>query len=140
MGQLSHAPTPWWLTPNLLALDAPVVAAVWQRFLGNRFGVAVPVAATAAFAAAVWCVYLLDRWLDAQRGSLDADRHHVAAHHPVAFFIGFLVAAGLSATLATTLPVGYVRHGIVVGLGAAVYLVLVHSLASYFRSMNGFKE
>ncbi len=75
-------PPPWWALPNAAALDAPVVAVVWQRFLADRFGVSVPWAATAALAAAVWAVYLGDRWLDARRGARHTDRHLVAARYP----------------------------------------------------------
>src|SRR4051794_21286115 len=122
MGQSDHASIPWWLVPNVLALDAPAVAAVWQRFLADRFGAAAPWSATTALAAAVWCVYLADRCLDARRGALDADRHRAAAHRPRAFALGVVVAACLAAVAATQLPVVYVRYGLAVGLGVTAYL------------------
>jgi hypothetical protein len=100
------APVPWWLVPNVLALDAPAVAVAWQRFLGRQAGVAVPWAATAALAAAVWAVYLADRRLDARRGRLDADRHRAAARWPRAVAGAVGVAAGLALLAATRLPAG----------------------------------
>ena len=118
---------PWWLVPNLLALDAPLVAAVWQRFLATRFAGALPVAATVALAGAVWCVYLADRRLDARRGALDADRHGVAARHPRAYAVAAACAAALALAAATRLPVAYWWHGLAVGLGVAGYLVAAHA-------------
>jgi hypothetical protein len=132
--------TPWWLLPNLFALDAPIVAVVWQRFLASRLGVTVPLAATIALAATVWCIYLTDRLLDAKRGQLEADRHRIAAHWPRAF-AGMAVLAGCFALgSATQLPSGYSQHGLVIGLGVSAYLIFVHGVACGFQSLPGAKE
>lgn len=133
------APVPWWLVPNVLALDAPLVAVVWQRFLTGRFGIAVPVAASVALAAVVWAVYLADRTLDARRGALDADRHQLAARRPHAFLVAFAVAIGTATVAALRLPSAYSRAGLVVGGGVVGYLVLVH-LAGGRKRLSGAKE
>jgi hypothetical protein len=126
MGQYDLAPIPWWLVPNLFALDAPAVAAVWQRFLAARFGTPVPWSATVALAAIVWCVYLADRRLDASRGDLDTDRHRIAVRFPHAFT--GLAIAGLAIAVAAVsqLPASYFAVGAWVGAGVAAYLVAVH--------------
>ena len=72
---------PWWLLPNLLALDAPTVAVVWQRFLAAESAVVVPFAASLSLFGAVWALYLLDRVLDGRRGAIQADRHRFAVSH-----------------------------------------------------------
>jgi len=136
----ASAPSPWWLLPNRAALDAPVVAAVWQRFLAGRFGVAVPWAATAALAATVWSVYLADRWLDARRGECETDRHRAAARRPRLFAAGAVLAACLAAAAAAWLPAGYVRCGAAVGLGVAGYLALVHLAPGRVGRLPGAKE
>ncbi len=133
-------PTPWWLVPNVLALDAPLVAVAWQRFLAARFGVTVPWAATVALAAAVWGVYLADRLLDARRGALDAERHRLAARYPLAFAVGFLLAGGVAVVAAARLPVWYSWTGLDVGLGVVAYLALVHVAAGSVRRVPGAKE
>ncbi len=133
-------PTPWWLVPNLLAVDAPVVAAVWQRFLATRHGIAVPVAAAVALGAAVWSIYLSDRWLDARRGALDADRHRAAADWPAAFAVAALAAGCLALASASQLPIVYIRRGLEIGAGVAAYLALVHAFARKFDSLPGSKE
>ncbi|WP_020473720.1 hypothetical protein [Zavarzinella formosa] len=132
--------SPWWLLPNLFALDAPVVAIVWQRFLAGRFDVDVPWVASAALGAAVWSIYLIDRRLDAARGCLDADRHRAAARRPRLFLGAGLLAACLSVFAAAWLPAGYILAGLVVGLGVAAYLGLIHIAGGSLHSHAGVKE
>ena len=71
---------PWWLWPNLIALDAPTVGIVWQRFFGLVFRVSIPVAATVTLALVILAVYLTDRWLDAdpRKPHESGDRHRFA--------------------------------------------------------------
>ncbi|QDU22588.1 hypothetical protein [Urbifossiella limnaea] len=133
-------PPPWWVLPNVAALDAPAVAAVWQRFLADRFGVDVPWAATAALAAAVWAVYLADRRLDARRGDPRSDRHRVAARSPRLFAAGAGLAAALALAFATQLPESYVLFGAGVGGGVAAYLAVVHAAAGGLGRLPGAKE
>jgi len=132
------ASPPWWLVPNLLALDAPAVAAVWQRFLAARFDTVVPWCATVALAAIVWCVYLADRRLDARRGDLDADRHRIAVRFPRAF--AGLAIAGLviAAAAVSRLPASYFAVGTWVGVGVVAYLAAVHLAPAEAR--RGAKE
>ena len=126
MAQSDPAPIPWWLVPNLLALDAPAAAVVWQRFLAARFGTGVPRSATIALAAIVWCIYLADRRLDARRGDFEADRHRVADRFPRAF-VGLAMASLAVAVVATSqLPASYFAVGASLGLGVAAYLAAVH--------------
>ena len=72
---------PWWLWPNVLAFDAPLVGVVWQRFLGSVFDVAIPLSASVVLALVIWAVYLSDRWLDAGPRKLpeSGDRHRFAS-------------------------------------------------------------
>ncbi len=139
MHEIRSEAAPWWLVPNLLALDAPLVAVVWQRFLASRFGGVVPVAASLALAAVVWCVYLADRRLDARRGEFDADRHRTAARFARPFAVAAVLAAAFAAAAAATLPTAYVTHGLAVGLGVAGYLAVVHG-AGGRRTVGGTKE
>lgn len=59
---------PLWLLPNLLSLDAPLVAVVWMWILAKSMRVVyVDNHAYWLLAGAVWCVYVLDRILDVRR-------------------------------------------------------------------------
>ncbi len=132
---------PWWLWPNLLALDAPAVAVTWQVFLGSVAGIAVPLAASAELALMVWAAYLIDRSLDARRGITSSDRHRVAGRN----WLAWLVVAGAAilgaAVVAfTALPREHLRVGIIV-LGAAVgYFAAVHLLRTKSVLDRGAKE
>lgn len=70
---------PWWLWPNLLSLDAALVAVVWQRFLAETITAVQPVA-TAILGLSVWLVYTADRLLDTSSACAGAEspRHQFA--------------------------------------------------------------
>ena len=119
---------PWWLWPNVLALDAPVVAVVWQRFLTGVAGSPVPLGATVALGLIVWGVYLGDRALDAMRGANASDRHRFAARHATALVRVSAAALLAGAAVAVlTLPVRYLCAGALVAAGTGAYLVAVHA-------------
>ena len=62
--------TPLWLLPNVLSLDAPVIAVVWQSFFAAVFGTPITIAARVSLGLAVWAIYIADRLLDV--GKADA--------------------------------------------------------------------
>lgn len=122
------AARPWWLWPNLLSLDAPAVAVVWQLFLAAEANVDVPLAAAVVLGLVVWGVYLADRSLDAVRGCADSDRHRFAAKHP-SLQIGLggtaFLAAGILALIG--LPQRYLAVGATVATVTGAYLLAVHT-------------
>jgi hypothetical protein len=63
------AESPWrfWLWPNFLSLDAPLVAVLWQVLLTRELGVHVKSGEPLVLALCVWLVYVADRVLDALR-------------------------------------------------------------------------
>ncbi len=60
-------PAPVWLWPNLLGLDAPLVAVSWQLLFSRCFDVRIPHAIHLLLGLSVWCVYLADRLYDVYR-------------------------------------------------------------------------
>lgn len=130
---------PWWLWPNVLAFDAPLVGVVWQRFLGSLFYVEVPLSASVMLALVIWAIYLTDRWLDAApRAPVEpGDRHRFARRFRMQFgwlaVIVWFVAAGLAMTW---LPGRYLVAGAGVAIVVAVYFMLVH-IARQSRFLAG---
>ncbi len=60
---------PAWLLPNLLSLDAPIVALVWMWMLAGALRIQyVELSSYLLLAAAVWCIYVVDRIRDVKRG------------------------------------------------------------------------
>jgi hypothetical protein len=132
---------PWWLWPNVLALDAPAVAVTWQVFLASVAGIAVPLAASAVLAFVVWAVYLVDRGLDAHRGADGADRHRAAGRNPAAW-IAMSAGAFCSAIVLalTALPRSYLNTGSAVAAATVGYFSAVHLIRANRILDRGVKE
>lgn len=117
--------TPWWLVPNLLALDAPLVAVVWLSAFAHAFESAVEWPVMIALFAAVWCVYLTDRLIDARRlqdESVATARHVFARRHQVVLFTALGVSMGFGGWLAVTrLETGLLRSGMVLVAAVGLY-------------------
>lgn len=117
--------TPWWLVPNLLALDAPLVAVVWLSAYAHAFESAVGWSVMLALFAAVWCVYLVDRLIDARRmqdESVATARHVFARRHRLMLMMALVVAMGLGGWLAVTrLEIGLLRSGLILVAAVGIY-------------------
>lgn len=91
---------PWWLWPNLLSLDAPIVAVVWLHLFARTWQVNyLPIGGYLGLGVSVWAIYVVDRLLDirlcpAEDESLGL-RHRFHARHRRAFLAGLAVAAGI---------------------------------------------
>lgn len=60
---------PAWLLPNLMSLDAPLVALVWMWMLARVMRVQyIETSSYLVLAGGVWCVYVLDRIRDVRSG------------------------------------------------------------------------
>lgn len=56
---------PWWLYPNLLSLDAPLVAIAWLHVFAQTWRLGYhPVEAYVCLGLVVWSIYVFDRLLD----------------------------------------------------------------------------
>ena len=62
-----------WLWPNLLSLDAPLIALLWQALLAQRFAVPLRPAGRIALFLTVWAIYVADRLLDGRRPATTAE-------------------------------------------------------------------
>ena len=96
--------TPAWLWPNLLSLDAPIVALVWQDLAARSFGTPLHPAARLVLGLTVWAVYLADRLLDSRATALapKTARHEFSRRH----------RRGLSALLAAVVLLdGFLAFG-----------------------------
>ncbi|MDC0220001.1 hypothetical protein OAL58_08495 [Verrucomicrobia bacterium] len=120
---------PWWLWPNVLSLDAPVVALVWQAAFAHVLGVELDWMQHGLLAVCVWLAYCGDRLLDARRlptGSVDSARHTFARYHT-----GPLAAAWCGGlTLAVVMALQMSAREMLAGAGllaaVGVYFLLHH--------------
>src|ERR1700722_6946415 len=120
---------PLWLWPNLLSLDAPLVAVLWQSFLAYGFSLPLRLSGRLALGLTVWSIYLLDRLLDArQPPTLDEPaRHRFYRRH--SRLMGAVLAVALTADACIAilwLRPAILRDGLIPLAGVLVYLAIFH--------------
>lgn len=123
--RLANSRQPWWLLPNLLSLDAPIVALAWQYVLTVSFHTQTDWFGRAGLALAVWAIYLLDRLLDTRRPqeSTEAARHRFTRRHrrTMWFLLGIAVAAGMASMI--NAPAALIVDGVFLSAVVMVYLI-----------------
>jgi hypothetical protein len=126
-----HHSTPWWLWPNILSLDAPLVTFAWQWWFAKTFAVRLNIFQYLVLFLVVWLLYALDRWLDAWK--LDTTKAHSSRH---AFYLQhrwsiaklWLVIFLVVAILAFTgLPRADIFNGLLLLVLCGVYFALTHT-------------
>jgi hypothetical protein len=128
---------PLWLWPNLLSLDAPLVAVLWQGFLAHRFSVPLRPSGRLALGLTVWAIYLLDRLLDARKSPPANETSGEAAGEPARHrycrrhskLMGALLAAALAADALIAilwLRPAILRQGLILLAGVLIYLATFH--------------
>src|SRR6185295_17351052 len=117
--------TPVWLWMNLLSLDAPLVAVVWQDFLARVYPSVLRPAGRWALGLAVWAIYLADRLLDVRfpTSTEETSPHQFYRRNSQ------LARGALATTLSADLLIGFLwlRHavfanGLVLSAGVITYL------------------
>lgn len=122
-----------WLWPNLLSLDAPLVALLWQTLFIRCFRVSDHGSGRAfpsiLLVAAVWLIYTADRVLDAWRGSCAAPRHEFYRRHWRIVLPIWLVVFAATAWIAwTQLSRPVFARGAWLGVAVALYFAAVHGV------------
>jgi hypothetical protein len=117
----------WWLWPNLLSLDAPLVAVLWQALFVCCFHGKLAATTGGLLVASVWLIYTADRALDVWRGECSSVRHRFYQAHWRTFFplwIAVLLASGWLAAI--QLPAGLRWRGLALLAAVLAYLFAVH--------------
>jgi hypothetical protein len=130
-----------WLWPNLLSLDAPLVAVLWQALFIRCFHVSNPTLKNTALSnttqgqalsaillvSAVWLIYAADRALDAWRGAGAQPRHEFYRRHWRGILpIWVLVLAATTCLAWAGLPRQVFERGAWLGGAVIVYFAAVH--------------
>ncbi|HEX5431247.1 MAG TPA: hypothetical protein VFW83_04725, partial [Bryobacteraceae bacterium] len=125
-----------WLWPNLLSLDAPVVAVLWQALFILCFHATVKTLPMVILFCAVWMIYSADRVLDVWRGAGSRPRHEFCRRHWIAASPAFFGVLALTVwmTLAFLPHVFFIR-GVCLGSAVIVYFGAVHLLPKRFRGL-----
>jgi hypothetical protein len=125
---LDAPPTPRpWLWPNLLSLDAPIVAVLWQLLFARCFHAGLSATAAILLVLAVWLIYAADRVLDARDETSRQPRHEFYRRHWRAVLPMWTAILLLSGWLAwTRLPSPMFERGLLLLIAVALYLMAVH--------------
>lgn len=120
-------PTPWWLWPHVLSLEAPLVAVLWQRVLAQAYGIRLTPMLDAGLALSCWLIYLTDRTLDTfsvkTGGELDT-RHAFYLRHRRVLLLGVMpaIAAWLLWAAFYVIPEGVLWQAAGLSMLVALYL------------------
>ena len=129
-------PTRIWLWPNLLSLDAPLVAVLWQILFARCFQVPVDALAAILLLLTVWLIYVADRTLDAWKGDCHSPRHEFYRNHWRTLLPVWLAVLALTGWLAAVhLSPSLFLRGVVLLAAVGVYFAVVHG-----RILRGPKE
>jgi len=121
---------PWWLYPNLLSLDAPLVAVAWLCVFAKTWRLGYhPWEAYASLGLAVWVIYTFDRLLDAslmgEGNPAMETRHRFHWRHRRWFRLALMVVIPLLLALVVMrMPITLYRHLIPGGVMVAGFFGL----------------
>lgn len=128
--------SPWWLWPNLVAADAPLVALLWQLLIARTLHAHVYFAQSACLALICWLVYALDYLFDgltAAPGHSLPPRHQFFRSHRTAALSAVVIAGLLFLFMSVLLEPATMRRGAFLGLLVLMYLALTHMGPSRYR-------
>ena len=113
--------------PNLLSLDAPVVAVLWQILFARCFQAPIDAPAALLLLLTVWLIYTADRTLDAWNGACHSPRHEFYRRRWRGLLPAWLAVFGLACWLAAEhLAPGLLLRGAVLLAAVVVYFGIVH--------------
>jgi hypothetical protein len=130
-----HVPPAIW--PNLVCLDAPLVAIVWLWLFARTFRVPLQLGNAVALFLTAWLIYLADRLADSlllKPGTPRSARHAFCLRHREVWIVTVALVAGFdSYVIWRTTATQTFLVGAVVGLLAMIYLVLNHPFGRIWR-------
>ncbi|MEO8204792.1 MAG: hypothetical protein ABI615_01335 [Chthoniobacterales bacterium] len=135
-------PVPFWLWLNVLGLDAPLIAVLWQNAFAVAFGISLQPPMRIGLFCAVWVIYLGDRLLDGMRlniTSSSAARHQVAARYPFLIISLIIVALGGVLYAALRVPPNLIIICLTIAISTGLYFLWNHAARGTF-SRKYFKE
>jgi hypothetical protein len=127
-GHLSKKSRQLWLWPNLLSLDAPLVAALWNVLLTVSCKQSLSVVPVAVLTLTVWLIYLGDRILDsfASAAPIQTKRHAFHKRHWRILTLLSIAICLVNSSLLPFLPPALIRHGLTLTVLVAMYMSAVH--------------
>ncbi|MGJ8645104.1 MAG: UbiA family prenyltransferase [Luteolibacter sp.] len=139
MSSARSVASPLWLYPNLLGLDAPVVAVVWQWLFAKSFGINFPPIFHLILGLSAWCIYLADRIYDASSGmnpENGTDRMRFTSRHLRILLLVLVVATVVNVLLIVShVPLHLIVSGLATASLLAVYYLIRLKCTSRIKSI-----
>ena len=126
---------PLWLWPNLLSLDAPLIAVLWLQLFAVSLHVQLEAAVSLALALVVWLIYVGDRLADGWNANLRAAltaRHRFHRLHRRSLSTAASMGSALGIWACLHLDGATYHAGLALSLAVAAYFVAVHTLRLRF--------
>jgi hypothetical protein len=126
---------PIWLWPNVLSLDAPVIAIAWQALLSQTTGTPLRTAGRVILFLTVWLIYIVDRLFDARHPATSPEppRHQFYRQHRSGSTILAMVILVVDTVLILfELHPAVFHSGLLAFAGVCLYFGLLHGLAVPF--------
>jgi hypothetical protein len=119
--------TPIWMWLNVVSLDAPLIALIWQDFLMRCYPVPLRAPARWVLLLTVWAIYITDRLLDVRHPAAPGEtlRHRFyRLHRPeMAVLLALVLLADLLIAL-VGLRTDVFLNGLFIAAGVLLYLAL----------------
>jgi hypothetical protein len=123
----------FWLYPQLLSLDTPLVAVVWQLLFMRSLHVEHQPATSITTFFCVWTIYAADHLLDVRRDSIYSERHDFVQRHSRLLLAAVVASICLCAATLPFLPKAVVLAGAGLSSLVVVYLLVIY-LGQRFKS------
>ena len=124
-----------WQWPNILAIDAALIAVLWQLGLASVLDVEIGWAASGVLGLSVWLTYVADRLYDVrlrEQVILFSLRHQFAKqYHQTLWRVWFVVLA-TDLLLAMQLTAMQLKNGSLLLIFSLLYTILNQKLSTYF--------
>ena len=120
---------PLWLWPNLLSLDAPLIAVLWLHLFALSGRVHLPPTVSLVLGLVVWLIYAADRLLDGLRdteSALQSPRHRFYRTHRKGVLAILLAVLCLTSCICLELDPRTLLFGALMMLVMAAYFGVVH--------------
>lgn len=129
-------PQPLWLWPNLLSLDAPLIAVLWLHLFALSGRIRVSPLVSLVLGLVVWLIYAADRLLDGLRPEplqLQSPRHRFYRTHRKVLLALLLGVLCLTARVCLKLDPRTLLFGTLMMLAIAGYFAVVHWAGPLWR-------
>ena len=127
---------PFYLWPNIVSLDAPVIALVWQTCIASIFDLSVDFCALTVLLLSVWLTYTADHLFDVwnrPEKALRSLRHQWTKRNALCLRSVWICILGLDILLAVyMLPVAQIQKGAWLLLACILYTLLNQKLTRYW--------